>query len=188
MNDVIYEILIRGNTNGGFDGGHVIYYGNPMPQSLDVLSGGNVPAWLQTVGNIATFKQQSQAVTSKIQLLESRNAEITKKLAQLAPDLSLILDNLLIAGLTAWADRAIANYNLIHPIGSDSLTPLIARLYTAATSNEIQLVVELFSEVLIQSQTTPTNEEAIAMQLILTEAQFPIELMNFNQWISPSLE
>ena len=65
MNDVIYEILIRGNTNGGFDGGHVIYYGNPLPQSLDVLSGGNVPAWLQSIGNIESSRQKLSARSSQ---------------------------------------------------------------------------------------------------------------------------
>ena len=184
MNDVIYEILVRGNTNGGFDGGHVIYYGNPLPQSLDVLVGGNVPAWLQTVGTIASTSQQLQIATDKIALLESRNAEITKKIAQLAPDLSLILDRLLNAGLTAWADRAMTNYNLRHPAESDSITPLVAQLYSAAIANDIQLVLQLFGEVLTQSQVTPTNQESIAMQSILTEVQFPAELMNFNQWIN----
>mgnify|MGYP000176151628 CR=1 FL=1 len=179
MNDVIYEILVRGNTNGSFAGGHVIYYGNPLPQSLDVLVGGNIPAWLQTVGTIASTSQQLQ-----IALLESRNAEITKKIAQLAPDLSLILDRLLNAGLTAWADRAMTNYNLRHPAESDSITPLVAQLYSAAIANDIQLVLQLFGEVLTQSQVTPTNQESIAMQSILTEVQFPAELMNFNQWIN----
>lgn len=184
MNESIYEILIRGNTSGGFAGGHVIYYGNPLPQTLDVLSGGNVPSWLQSIGNIESSRQQLTIATNKIKALEAHNDELTKRIAQLAPDLSLILERLLNAGLTAWADRAVANYNLVHLSGADSLTPLVARLYSAATVNHIQLVPELFGEILLKSQTTPTNEESIAMQAILTEVQFPVELINFNQWIS----
>ena len=96
----------------------------------------------------------------------------------------MILERLLDAGLTAWADRAVANYNLVHLSGADSLTPFVARLYAAATVNDIQLVTELFGEILLKSQTTPTNDESIAMQSILAEVRFPVELINFNQWIS----
>ena len=116
--------------------------------------------------------------------LKTENQKLIQRLAILAPDLSIILDRLLNAGLTAWADRAVANYNLVHLSGADSLTPLVARLYAAATVNNIQLVTELFGEILLKAQTTPTNEESIAMQSILAEVQFPIELINFNQWIS----
>ena len=110
MNETIYEILIRGNINGTLESGHVIYFGNLTPQSLDVLSGGDVPAWLHTAGNIQSLRQQLKTATDEIQALEARNAEVTKRIAQLAPNLSVILDRLLSAGLTAWADRSIVNY------------------------------------------------------------------------------
>ena len=116
--------------------------------------------------------------------LEIENQKLVKRLAILAPDLSLILDRLLNVGLTEWADRATSNYNLLNPTMSDSLTPLIAKLYTAATLNNTQLVVQLFREILMKSQTPPTNEESIAMQSILNEVYFPVELISFNQWIN----
>ena len=183
MNETIYEILIRGNISGFLESGHVIYFGNLIPQSLDVLSGGDVPEWLHTAGNIQALKQQLKTATDKIQALEIRNAEVTKRIAQLAPNLPVILDRLLSAGLTAWADRSIANYNLIREPGAGSLTPLVARLYAAAANNEVQTVTSLFGEILLKSQVTPTSQESIAMQAILTGVRFPIELINFNQWI-----
>ena len=129
-----------------------------------------------SAGEIAELQQQIADRDATI-------AHLTARLQPLAPNLAEILPALLEAGLTAWADRAVATYNDAHMEGADSLMPVVAQLYAAATKNDIAAVPPLFGEIMQRSMIAPTSDEATAMQAILDGVQFPPELISFHPWI-----
>ena len=123
--------------------------------------------------------EHEQAIVAK----DATIAHLTARLQALAPNLAEILSQLLDAGLTAWADRSVTTYNESHLEGSDSLMPIVAQLYAAASSNDIAAVPPLFGEIMQRSMIAPTSDEATAMQAILDGVQFPPELISFHPWI-----
>ena len=129
-----------------------------------------------SAGEIAELQQQIADRDATI-------AHLTARLQTLAPNLAEILPALLEAGLTAWADRAVTTYNESHLEGADSLMPIVAQLYAAASSNAIAAVPPLFGEIMQRSMVAPTSDEATAMQVVLDGVKFPSELVNFYPWI-----
>ena len=136
-----------------------------------------------TEAAIAQVQKSTEPLQQKITELEGTIAHLTARLQALAPDLSAILPALLEAGLTAWCDRAVATYNESHREGADSLMPIVAQLYAAASNNQISAVPPLFGEIMQRSMVAPTADEATAMQAILDSVKFPPELINFYPWI-----
>lgn len=136
-----------------------------------------------TEAAVSQAQKSAEPLHQKITELEGTIAHLTAKLQALAPNLAEILPQLLEAGLTAWADRAVTTYNESHLEGADSLMPIVAQLYAAASSNDIAAVPPLFSEIMQRSMVAPTSAEAKAMQAILDGVQFPPELISFHPWI-----
>ena len=136
-----------------------------------------------TEAAVSQAQKSAEPLQQKITELEDTVAHLTARLQQLAPNLSEILPQLLEAGLTSWADRAVTTYNESHLEGADSLMPTVAQLYAAASSNDIAAVPPLFSEIMQRSIVAPTSAEATAMQVVLDGVKFPSELINFYPWI-----
>lgn len=136
-----------------------------------------------TEAAIAQAQKSTEPLQQKITELEGTIAHLTARLQQLAPNLAGILPALLESGLTAWCDRAVTTYNESHHDGADSLMPIVAKLYAAASNNQITAVPPLFGEIMQRSMVAPTSGEARAMQAILDGVQFPPELINFYPWI-----
>lgn len=154
-----------------------------------VASNGKLVSW-SDIDNIEQLIEDARAADmlrieheQAIAHLNATISNLTARLQALAPNLSGILPQLLEAGLTAWADRAVATYNESHLEGADSLMPIVAQIYAAASSNDIAAVPPLFSGIMQRSMVAPTPAEATAMQAVLDGVKFPSELINFYPWI-----
>lgn len=131
--------------------------------------------------------------------IQELNAEIARLTAdnyrlksEVCPDIQSITHDLLIAGLIAWGDSAIAAYNLIHPEGADSVTPLILKLHVTAmesrTPTQCDRIKDIFGTICQMSGVFPTSVQASSMQAILDQGSVStgpvkIESLNFKPWI-----
>jgi len=131
--------------------------------------------------------------------LTELNAEIVRLTAdnyrfrsEVCPDIQSITHDLLMAGLLSWGDRAVAAYNLSHLEGSDSVTPLILKLYATAmesrTPTQCDRIKDLFGTICQMSGVFPTPVQAAAMQAILDQGSgytgaVKNEYLNFKPWI-----
>jgi hypothetical protein len=185
----IYEILIRGNEEGGFNGGHVVYFDNPLPESFTSIEAVQSLAWLGGLSN-------TQNLIDEIDSLESTLAKAIQEIeilrSEVCPDIQSITPSLLAAGLIAWGDAAIAAYNLTHLEGSDSVTPLILELHKIAMESrsptQCDRIKDLFGTICGMSGVFPTADQANAMQSILDDgspATGPVkpEYLNFHPWM-----
>ena len=134
----------------------------------------------------------------QLQLAEL-NAEIARLTAdnhrfqsEVCPDIQSITHALLMAGLLEWGDSAITAYNLSHPEGSDSVTPLILKLHATAmesrTPTQCDRIKDLFGLICQMSGVLPTSIQAAAMQAILDQGSgytgaIKNEYLNFKPWI-----
>ena len=134
----------------------------------------------------------------QLQLTEL-NAEIARLTAdnyrfrsEVCPDIQAITHDLLMAGLIAWGDSAIAAYNVSHPEGADSVTPLILKLHETAmesrTPTQCDRIKDLFGTICQMSAVIPTSTQATAMQAVLDKGSgytgaVKNEYLNFKPWI-----
>jgi hypothetical protein len=178
---MLHQFLIQWDSGGNIQGAHLMAWDGvnpPSPRNVTELTPeelASCPEWasqlLDAIQKTGTAKED----------LSRENLQLRKQLMALSPKLPL--EDLLTAGLTSWADRAIANYNESHRDGADSLMPVVARLYSAGDANDLPQVLALFSEVLARSQIPPSPDEAAAMQAVLDAAFFPAELISFRPWV-----
>lgn len=184
----IYEILIRGNEEGGFNGGHIVYFDSPLPESFTSIESIESLAWLGRLSNTQHLIEENDSL--KIALADATQ-EIEILRSEVCPDIQSIAPALSSAGLVAWGDAAIAAYNLTHLEGSDSVMPLILELHKTAMESrnptQCDRIKHLFGAICSMSGVFPTAAQANAMQAVLDKgspAAGPVkaECLNFYHW------